>query len=62
VHGGTLPTFSMWRMGAQDDDIPKDFLWADRIVRLFRNHPRLGMLGGFRGRMDMGARFDKSTG
>jgi hypothetical protein len=31
-------------------------------VRLFRNHPRLAMLGGFRGRMDVGSRFDKSTG
>ena len=46
----------------QDDDIPKDVLWADRITRLFRNHPRLAMLGGFRGRMDVGSRFDKSTG
>lgn len=46
----------------QDDDIPKDTRWASRAVGLFESHPRLGLIGGFRGRMDVGKRFDKSTG
>jgi len=35
----------------QDDDVPKDQTWVRRAVSLFKSHPRLAMLGGFRGRM-----------
>lgn len=47
---------------AQDDDVPKDTAWVRRATSLFKNHPRLAMLGGFRGRMDVGNHFDKGTG
>jgi len=46
----------------QDDDVPKDTAWVRRATSLFKNHPRLAMLGGFRGRMDVGNHFDKGTG
>ena len=39
----------------QDDDIPKttsDWLW--NTLHLFHMYPRLGMIGGYRGRMDNG--------
>mmetsp|Transcript_13826 Transcript_13826/g.23366 ORF Transcript_13826/g.23366 Transcript_13826/m.23366 type:complete len:273 (+) Transcript_13826:113-931(+) len=46
----------------QDDDYPKDGKWGSRAVALFEGHPRLALIGGFRGRMDVGKRFDKGTG
>mmetsp|Transcript_594 Transcript_594/g.715 ORF Transcript_594/g.715 Transcript_594/m.715 type:complete len:666 (+) Transcript_594:440-2437(+) len=46
----------------QDDDVPKDRNWVKRAASLFQTHEKLGMVGGFRGRMDVGKRFDKGTG
>ena len=39
----------------QDDDAaPSSSLWSDNAVKLFRTLPKLMVLGGFRGRMDLG--------
>jgi len=39
----------------QDDDVPRDdSRWLSDALNLFHSYPHLGMLGGYRGRMDDG--------
>jgi len=42
----------------QDDDIPNHPSWLRDALVLFRNQPRLAVLGGLRGRMDYGTIMD----
>ncbi|QDZ23480.1 hypothetical protein HOP50_10g60190 [Chloropicon primus] len=46
----------------QDDDKPKDVVWLSDMFKVFNSFPGLGMIGGHRGRLDVGRSFDKSTG
>jgi hypothetical protein len=60
VHLGPKPTLR--RGVARACSHSRHCRWVRRALRLFDNHPRLAMLGGFRGRMDVGNQFDKGTG
>ena len=46
----------------QDDDKPKNANWLKRMFKLFQIYPAIGMIGGHRGRLDVGKQFDKTTG
>lgn len=46
---------------AQDDDAPlPGSLWLQDAMVLFATHPKMGMLGAYRGRMDDGSRMKES--
>ena len=46
----------------QDDDKPKTSKWLYDMYKAFEAYPGIGMVGGHRGRLDVGHTFDKATG
>mmetsp|Transcript_39141 Transcript_39141/g.124590 ORF Transcript_39141/g.124590 Transcript_39141/m.124590 type:complete len:499 (+) Transcript_39141:956-2452(+) len=46
----------------QDDDVPRNPLWMKEAFSLFNTYPKMGMLGGFRGRHDSGETFNVRVG
>ncbi|XRB13026.1 glyco_trans_2-like domain-containing protein [Pseudoscourfieldia marina] len=48
-------------MALQDDDKPRNSDWVRKALSLLKAKPKLGMIGGLRGRMDTGRSKDKTT-
>lgn len=48
-------------MALQDDDKPRNSDWVRKALSLLKARPKLGMIGGLRGRIDNGSRRDRHT-